>query len=426
MNITVTDVNEPPAVAGDAAATFNEETGDIATPLKTYAAADPDAGAPAPTWSVAGPDGGKFTATGGALQFKVKPDYENPTDANTDNVYEVTVQATDGNGNRGMKSVKVTVENAEEVGVVTLSKTQPRVGIAVTASLTDPDGSVSGRTWQWSITGVGGQDATPNGDIEDANLATYTPKAGDVGGTLTATASYTDGHDSGKAAFAASANAVAVDTRNRPPAFADQDTETGGLQNDMATRKVDENTKADATDDAAADAVEDTADNVGGVVMATDPDPNAEDLTYTLGGADAAKFRVRANGQIEVGSRHDAGLRDQADLHGDGHGRGLLRLLLLYRCHHHGQPHRRSAGHIGGRLGDIGQEQRRLRRERHRCGHRCGGDIHRIGSQRGYGDVVAERAGRLGLHHHGRRARVHGAAELRDPGGCRHRTTCTR
>ena len=45
-------------------------------------------------------------------------------------------------------------------------------------------------------------------------------------------------------------------------------------------------------------------DNVGGVVKATDPDPNAETevLTYTLGGADAAKFRVRTNGQIEVGS----------------------------------------------------------------------------------------------------------------------------
>ena len=39
--------------------------------------------------------------------------------------------------------------------------------------------------------------------------------------------------------------------------------------------------------------------------MATDPDPNAEDLTYTLGGADAAKFRVRDNGQIEVGSGTD-------------------------------------------------------------------------------------------------------------------------
>ena len=68
----------------------------------------------------------------------------------------------------------------------------------------------------------------------------------------------------------------------------------------MATRKVDENTEAVAADDAIDD--DNTADNVGSVVMATDPDPNAETPTYTLGGADAAKFRVRANGQIEVGS----------------------------------------------------------------------------------------------------------------------------
>ena len=159
-------------------------------------------------------------------------------------MYEVTVQASDGKLT-GMMKVKVTVENADENGVVALSKTQPRVGIAVTASLTDPDGSVSGRTWQWSITGTSGQDATPIGDIVDANLATYTPKAGDVGGTLQAKASYTDGHDEGKTAEKDSANVVAVDTRNKPPAFADQDTETDGLQNDMATRKVDENTKAD-------------------------------------------------------------------------------------------------------------------------------------------------------------------------------------
>ena len=61
------------------------------------------------------------------------------------------MQATDGNGNRGMQPVKVTVENVTEDGVVTLSKTQPRVGIAVTASLTDPDKSISGLAWQWSI-----------------------------------------------------------------------------------------------------------------------------------------------------------------------------------------------------------------------------------------------------------------------------------
>ena len=290
VDITVTDVNEAPAVAGDAAVTFNEDTGDIETALGDYTANDPDQGAPTPTWSVAGPDGGKFTAVGGALEFKAKPDFENPTDANMDNVYEVTVQASDGKLT-GMMKVKVTVENAEEAGVVTLSKTQPRVGIAVTASLTDPDGSISSLTWQWS---------NSNGNIDDANSDTYVPVTGDVGDNLTATASYTDGHGASKMADEDSANIVAVDTRNKPPAFGDEDTETDGVQNDMATRKVDENTEAVATDDAVDN--DNTDDNVGAVVSATDPDPNAETPTYTLGGDDVALFRVRANGQIEVGS----------------------------------------------------------------------------------------------------------------------------
>ena len=307
--ITVTDVNEPPAVDGNAAVTFDEDTGDIATPLGTYMEDDPETD-DASTWSLSGDDAGKFDiSTDGDLTFNAKPDYENPTDANTDNVYEVTVQATDANGNRGTKDVKVTVDNAEEAGVVTLSKTQPRVGVAVTASLTDPDGSISSLTWQWSITGadaggVADVTATPGGNIEDANSDAYIPCLRDVGGTLTAMASYTDGHDSGKMAEIASANMVALDTRNKPPVFADQDTETDGVQNESTTRKVDENTKALAgsDDDDAADATDAAGDNVGAVVVATDPDPNAETPTYTLGGADAAKFRVRANGQIEVGS----------------------------------------------------------------------------------------------------------------------------
>ena len=116
---------------------------------------------------------------------------------------------------------------------------------------------------------------------------------------MTATASYTDGYGPTETVKRA-ALPVKLDTRNRAPAFADQDHETDGVQNDMATRTVDENTEAVADD--AADATDDTDDNVGGVVKATDPDPNEDRLTYTLGGADAAKFRVRTNGQIEVGS----------------------------------------------------------------------------------------------------------------------------
>ena len=41
-----------------------------------------------------------------------------------------------------------------------------------------------------------------------------------------------------------------VDTRNKPPAFADQDTETKVIENETATRKVQENTEALADDDA--------------------------------------------------------------------------------------------------------------------------------------------------------------------------------
>ena len=99
-----------------------------------------------------------------------------------DNVYEVTVQASDGRLT-GTRIVKVTVVNANEDGTVTLNRTTPRVGIPVTASLTDPDGGVSRLTWQWS---------NADGDIDGATAATYTPVGGDVGDTLTATASYLD------------------------------------------------------------------------------------------------------------------------------------------------------------------------------------------------------------------------------------------
>ena len=111
------------------------------------------------------------------LTFKAQPNYEAPGDANGDNVYEVTVVAADDDGNRGTRAVKVTVSNVDEVGVVTLSRTQPRVGVEVTASLTDPDGSISGLRWQWYNGGPTDGDLTQNA-IADATSDTYTPTRG--------------------------------------------------------------------------------------------------------------------------------------------------------------------------------------------------------------------------------------------------------
>ena len=63
------------------------------------------------TWSLSGPDMDDFEiSSGGALSFSSPPDYEAPTDADTDNEYMVTVEATDGDTTDTL-AVTVTVTN---------------------------------------------------------------------------------------------------------------------------------------------------------------------------------------------------------------------------------------------------------------------------------------------------------------------------
>ena len=167
-------MDEAPAITGAVAVEF-AENGD-STALGSYTANDPET-ADGPTFSKAGADKGKFNFQNGDLEFKAAPDYEKPGDANKDNVYEVTVEATDGVGNTGTKNVKVTVTNEDEDGTVTMSQLKPRVGVPITASVTDLDGDVSNVTWQWS---------KDDGNIAKATSATYKPVADDVDDTLTA------------------------------------------------------------------------------------------------------------------------------------------------------------------------------------------------------------------------------------------------
>ena len=138
-----------------------------------------------------------------------------------------------------------------------------------------------------------------------------------MGEMLTATASYfvrqsaPGAADAGKKpAMKGFTNPVELDSRNKPPVFGDEDPDMDGVQNAMATRKVEENTKALAGASGAGDANDDaldtdnSADNVGSAVTATDTKAGGtvETLTYTLGGADMGMFRVRNTGQIEVGA----------------------------------------------------------------------------------------------------------------------------
>ena len=288
VTITVEDINEPPTVLSGAASIEHPEgdtvldidVTDGASDPAMYDETDPDAGSTV-AWSVSGADRGEFEIEDGLLAFKAAPDYEMPGDANGDNVYEIMVVVTDNEGATGMMSVTVKVTNMNEVGSVALSSVQPRVVVALTATLTDPDGSVSGVTWQWSRSEI--EDGTYV-DIEDATSATYTPVAGDGDPPryyLKATASYTDGEDSGQSAEMTSVNQVLADTTNKAPYFPDTDPDTEGMQDEGRERSVQENTEAVATGD---------GDVVGEPVTAMDP--NGDSLTYRLGGDDAALFTV--------------------------------------------------------------------------------------------------------------------------------------
>ena len=93
------------------------------------------------------------TTTRQVLEFKEKPDYEDPTDANKDNVYQVTVQVFDGEDTT-TKDVTVKVTNKQEDGEVEVTPLQARIGIELTAELTDSDIVAYGPMWQWQKSGA--------------------------------------------------------------------------------------------------------------------------------------------------------------------------------------------------------------------------------------------------------------------------------
>ena len=285
VDITVTNVDEAPELTGMESIRILENT---AVPAEegTYTATDDeDASDPDVPLTLSGADAADFNLTNGALTFKQSPNYEAPADAGTDNVYNVTVVATDSDNQTDMMAVTVMVTNADEAGTLTLSTVQPRVGTPLTATLTDIDGAVSDVTWMWERADNMAF-GTP-GTIEGADSGTYTPTDDDNGKYLRATAtSYTDPQGSGHTATpeaVVTANGVEIDDTNKAPEFPDQDMETDGDQTDQE-RMVAENT--------------DPIGMIGAAVVATDP--NMDTLTYALGGTDAASFSiVRTSGQLQ-------------------------------------------------------------------------------------------------------------------------------
>ena len=166
VTVTVTDRNESnPSVAGRDTLSVRENT--TAT-LHTYRATDMDRGAEI-RWSVRGTDNDDFTiSNSGELSFSSNPDHEQPTDSNGDNVYEITIVASDGT-NEGTLDVTITVtevnEGPEITGRDTITVAENDEAILARYTGTDPEDTTA-EISRWSVAGRDGGDFTINSDGE--------------------------------------------------------------------------------------------------------------------------------------------------------------------------------------------------------------------------------------------------------------------
>ena len=241
------------------------------------------------------------------LAFKDKPDFEMPGDRNRDNVYEVTVRASDGTMNADRALIIKVINNADEGGKVTVSPEEAVVGVELTASLAHMEGSVSASgqiaklQWQWQrSTALNANqvcDATTQyTPISGATKVAYTPVSDDAGTCLRAMAMYNYQFAATAIPALSTGTEVLVSQANQAPKFKEGTSTFRVVAEDVRAVNGTDDDDA-ATDDDVVD------DNVGSPIGATDA--NGDMVTYTLGGADASLFRVRSDGQLEVKGKLD-------------------------------------------------------------------------------------------------------------------------
>ena len=274
VTVTVTDVNEGPEVSGQQSLTFteNQATDRI---LAFYSATDPeDPGAAITRWSLTGTDAGDFTIDeSGQLTFRNVPDYERPADSGRDNVYSLSVRASDGR-NYGYLEVSVTVENVNEPPTITTtSRTSFTYRENGTANLytfraTDPEGSAI----TWSLSGADDDyfAISETGVLSFANSPNYESPS-----------------DSGRG------NVYEVTVVARDDAF-----NSGTL--DVVVTVTDVNEGPEISGQQSLSFTENQATyRVLASYSATDPeDPGAVITRWSLTGTDAGDFTINENGQL--------------------------------------------------------------------------------------------------------------------------------
>ena len=147
FTVVVTDFDEPPII--DTTTTQVDVAENVTTSYTVYATEATDPEKQALTYSIIGGDDAEFFSideSSGIIKFKSSvPDYDQPSDANTNNDYELTIQVSDGN-NLVTHSITIYVTDIDEQPIFNNSSTSvdiaENVGIGVTVyevNATDPE-----------------------------------------------------------------------------------------------------------------------------------------------------------------------------------------------------------------------------------------------------------------------------------------------
>ncbi|MFK7996126.1 MAG: cadherin domain-containing protein [Granulosicoccus sp.] len=276
ITVSVTDVNESPVISSSATFSVVENT----TTIGQVVATDNDVPADTLSYSISGgADSALFSIdASGNLSFQSAPDFDNPTDADTDNDYVVEVQVSDSQGGNTTQTITVSVTDVNETPVISSTNTFSVVeNNAAVGQVVATDNDVPMDTLSYSISG-------------GADSALFSI---DASGNL----SFQLAPDFDNPSDANTDNDYVVEVQVSDGA--------GGNTTQTTTVSVTDVNEAPVISSSATFSVVENTTNVGEVV-ATDNDVPADTLSYSIsGGADSALFSIDASGNLSFQAAQD-------------------------------------------------------------------------------------------------------------------------
>jgi Ca2+-binding RTX toxin-like protein len=169
ITFNVTAVNDAPViVTGGGLPATSVEVAENATAVTAILASDPDN---TPTYAISGADAGLFNVNSatGVVTFKSSVDFEAPRDAGGNNVYDITLLATDG-ALTDAQSLQVFVRNIEGntiVGTKKANTVDAKHAIGSRAATGEEDW-IDGKKGNDKLNGLGGNDTLIGGAGKDS------------------------------------------------------------------------------------------------------------------------------------------------------------------------------------------------------------------------------------------------------------------